>query len=176
MPAPAAAARRVPMTFFEDGICRAYEAEPTKAMNIECLMVLDRPIERAAFRAVLLARGLTYHRMRSRIVVGRGGRHLFEVSTGARAWPLVSVQEREGVRACVRAHTCFGRCTCARARLALNRETTRACAPKQHVHLRSGARPGGCHRPPPARGEPRRRHVGGSAGDAEPGAAEAVAR
>ena len=66
------------MTFFEDGICRAYEAEPSKAMNIECVMVLDRPIERDAFRAVLLARGLAYHRMRSRIVVGHGGRHLFE--------------------------------------------------------------------------------------------------
>jgi len=72
------AAQRVPMTFFEDGICRAYEAEPSKAMNIECVMVLDRPIKRDVFRAVLLARGLTYHRMRSRIVVGRGGRHLFE--------------------------------------------------------------------------------------------------
>eukprot|EP00617_Octactis_speculum_P004506 CAMPEP_0185775250 /NCGR_PEP_ID=MMETSP1174-20130828/81404_1 /TAXON_ID=35687 /ORGANISM="Dictyocha speculum, Strain CCMP1381" /LENGTH=631 /DNA_ID=CAMNT_0028462755 /DNA_START=33 /DNA_END=1928 /DNA_ORIENTATION=+ len=69
---------RLPMTFFEDGICRAYEAEPTKAMNIECLMVLDRPITRKAFRAVVLARGLLFERMRSRVVVDRRGRHLFE--------------------------------------------------------------------------------------------------
>lgn len=52
--------------------------EPTKAMNIECIMVLDRPIDRSAFRAVLLERGLSIHRMRSRIVMGRGGRHFFE--------------------------------------------------------------------------------------------------
>ena len=67
------------MNFFEDGICRAYEGDPTKAMTIECLMILDRPIDRVAFRAVLLARGLRpYQRMRSRIAVGPRGHHFFE--------------------------------------------------------------------------------------------------
>ena len=69
---------KLPMSFFEDGICRAYKSEPTKAMNIECLMVLDRPIERSAFRAILLNRGLSYGRMRSRVAVDPRGQHFFE--------------------------------------------------------------------------------------------------
>lgn len=43
---------RVPMSFFEDGICRAYENEPTRAMNIECLMLLDGPLDSSAFRGI----------------------------------------------------------------------------------------------------------------------------
>lgn len=68
-----------PLTFFEDGIVRAHTLEPTKAMNIECLMVLDRSIDRSAFRSVLLERGLCYHRMRSRIKAdsSKWGRHFF---------------------------------------------------------------------------------------------------
>ena len=69
---------KLPMSFFEDGICRAYKSEPTKAMNIECLMVLDRPIERSVFRAILLNRGLSYGRMRSRVAVNPRGQHVFE--------------------------------------------------------------------------------------------------
>lgn len=76
--AEAAAAETAPMTFFEDGICRAYDADPTKAMNIACLMVLDRAPARDALRAVLLSRALSFPRMRSRVVVDARGRHAFE--------------------------------------------------------------------------------------------------
>jgi hypothetical protein len=40
------------MSFFEDGICRAYESEPSRAMNIECLMLLDGPLDSSAFRGM----------------------------------------------------------------------------------------------------------------------------
>ena len=43
-------AERVPMSFFEDGICRAYDKEPSRAMNIECLMLMDGNLDRSAFR------------------------------------------------------------------------------------------------------------------------------